>query len=1084
MSKEYNEHQKQAISLRGKSIVVSAAAGSGKTSVLTERILRLIEEGEDIERMLIVTFTNLAASEMKERIYTRLSREGIEKNQLRLAVQAEKSIFSDISTIHVFCNNLIRDNFEYAGVSPTFSVASDAETALLWQRALDTAIKDYTKSANRFLYRYAPRGNFNGIKNIVSKIYSRIISTPNPIEWLENARKNFKSEEFIFTLFCEYKEEISRAANTASEYLKQRSELWDQKGFPDQALQSENERIHMLRKLKDIDIHNVVLPEFAPPERFKGAPYGAAKSLTNKASKCFDDLRPYSGDFYAIIKDQQEKTKEDGLIFLDITHEFMKQYARLKREKNVLDHDDSLHFAIKVLSEESIAKRYRDKYTHVFVDEYQDINNVQNAIINKVKRHNNDFFVGDVKQCIYMFRESNPDLLINRCNELKGSGLVEMNTNYRSVPTVIDFINDIMQCMMSEDIGGVSYSGGHMLNAGLDGIGDIKVTVPLSNSPTETEALAIAANIQELLQKGYSYGDIAILRPEVSGEGVKIAKRLIDFGVPVSSGFQTADPEFSDISVFINLLKVIDGSCDDAELLGVLRYPSFGFTEIEFADIRINANKKNKTLSFEEALKLYDGDNDLGKKVREFLKKIEYYRLLSDSLSLSDFLMQLRHEAGFSEYALTAPSGSDKNNAILSFISSAGAMPSVSAVLEIADRVIKNQSSSTSKSDTDAVFFTTIHKSKGLEFPAVILSGMHKRINQTDASSSVLVGRDLGLALDISNTDTHIKTQTLHKKIVASAMRREKICETVRLLYVGMTRAKQTLIICGVAKKVRDQWTSAAKKNWQLDSGTYLDLIMPALHMVTGNLEESVDFAEYVPAESAKRDKALVLDSFFKRAEQIDTPEVIKAYHPSTKVPSKLSVSTIKKLQQPVQPFTFAPSFLPSEGSISAAERGTLLHKVLQKIGLDEKTPEQVSAFVEELSDKGVIAPELKEHIDAGLISNFLSSTTAKRAQQAETCLFEAPFCLQLAADEAGIADSDEPVIVQGVIDLCFIEDDGWVLVDYKSDKVTEETIEGAANKYKVQLSLYAKALSAITGKSVKQKLLFFLEAGKENELQ
>lgn len=1085
IDKIFNQHQQAAIDARGKSIVVSAAAGSGKTSVLTERVLRLIEQGEDIERMLIVTFTNLAASEMKERIFGRLTRASRESNSPRLAAQAEKCVFSDISTIHVFCNNVIRDNFEYAGVSPTFSVASDAETTLLKQRALDNAVDSSSHEVTDFMLRYSPRGNTTGIKNIVSKIYSRIISSEDPTAWLDNAQSNFSGTGIIETLFDHYKSMVISAAHSASGYLSARSTEWAEKGFSDEADASEMERIHMMRAAGSITIDNTALPALAPIKKFSGAPYTKVNQLTNKAIKCIEPLSNYGSNFAQKIAQEQSQVQSDGIAYLQITRAFVKQYTKLKREKNILDHDDSLHLAKKVLSEDSIAQRYKSRYTHVFVDEYQDINNVQHAIISRVKRTDNDFFVGDVKQCIYMFRESNPDLLIKRCGELAGSGLIEMNTNYRSSPTLISFINSVMQNMMTEQIGGVAYKGGHMLKPGISGDGNVKISLPISERATDAEALAIAAHINDLVSSGLNYKDIAILRPVVSGEGRQITKTLNELGIPVTSGFSSADSQFSDVNIYLNLLKVIDGSGDDTSLLSVMRYPFFGFTEPEFAQIRIFANAAAKaneqTISFTDAVRMYATQGALHEKVKQFLGKITYFALLSDSLTMPDFLMRLAQEAMLSEYALTAPNGKDKNSAISAFISSAGALSHISGVVEIADRIIASQTTSDTQNENNAVFFTTIHKSKGLEFPAVILTGMHKRINQQDTQSAVLVGRSLGLALDISDTASHIKQPTLHKKAIASAMREEKICETVRLLYVGMTRAQTRLIICGVIKKDKEDWQKPKTTNWQLDALTHLDLLMPALYMAKNDLSHVVDYTDYSAKEPAAIDKVSMLHELFEKAALAQPIDIPNAYRPKTRIPSKLSVSALKRADESAD---FTPTYLPSENTeISAAQRGTLTHKVLQKIGLDQKPTAQVAAFTDQLAAQRVIDPKLAAHIDAQSICAFLSSDIAARARQSERKLLEAPFCLALSAKEAGLADSTETIIVQGVIDLCFIENGSWIIVDYKSDKVTADSICSAAQKYATQLSLYAKALSRITNLPVKEKIVFFLTPGKSVSL-
>lgn len=1088
--RQWNEQQLAAITARGKSIVVSAAAGSGKTSVLTERVLTLIEEGEDIERMLIVTFTNLAASEMRERIYRRLQDASITQESPRLAAQAEKCVFADISTIHAFCNRLVRDNFAHAGVSPTFAVGSEPELNLLKQRALDHAIEDAQSNAgmNVFLSRYSPRGDMQGIKNVVSDIYSRVISMREPEVWLDRAERHFDSADFVSTLFDEYMDLTSLAASKAAQLLAERSDLWREAGFDEEADLSECARIKLIKSIQKIDINNVVLPEIAHINvKAKGAPNGKSKTITNKAKKCFEALRDYCGDFKDKVNKECVFTGYDGKIFIALTRDFMKRYAKAKREKNVLDHDDALHYALKALSVADIAQRYQQKYSHVFVDEYQDINDIQHAIIHGLERGNNDFLVGDVKQCIYMFRESNPDLLIRRCNELRDDGLIEMNINYRSEPGVIDFINGVMHHMMTEETGGVEYVRGQRLCAGREGIGDVRVVLAgLDEEDAITsEGLEIAQTIRSLKADGFEYGDIAVLRPEVSGSGGQIAKILGDLGIPVVRGFESANIGFGDITVFVNLLSLIDGNSSDTALVSVMRYPYFGFVERELAAIRIASNQakqEQQDKSFYYAVRMFVEDSLLGQKVLRFWEKISNYRMMSESLVMSDFLMRLRQEVRFEEYALTSPGGKSNDGAIRTFISGVSALNLVRIcdVLEMADRVMASGDSTQTPGELNAVYITTIHKSKGLEFPAVILSGMHKRINQADASGSVLVGRGLGIALDMVDEIARVKKPTLHKKAIAQGMKKEKLSETVRLLYVGMTRAIRKLIICGAGQQVRERWCEEKAEGWQLEATTYFDLIMPALHMycmTSGNdFEDILTIAQNAPLCAESVDRKERLNVLFEQARKMQPQEMFDKYanEKDLGVPSKLSVSALKRMHESD---VLLPAVLPSEETaISAAQRGTLMHKVLQKIGLDEKSPDAVAVFVCEMVKQGVIDHQLEEYVDTQKIAGFLHSDIAGRARKSGRCLFEAPFCLQLSAEEAGVMDSKDAVIVQGVIDLCFLEDNQWVIVDYKTDRVSASDAKAAAEKYRVQLELYQKALERITKMSVKQKYIYYLE--------
>jgi len=1085
----WNDKQKQAIDARGGSVVVSAAAGSGKTSVLAERVLRLIEDGADIEQMLIVTFTNLAAAEMRERIYKRLLDAARKQNSPRLAAQAEKCVFADISTIHAFCNKLVRDNFEHAGVSPAFTVGGNSETGLMRERAMHAVIEENADGIRPFLQKYAPRGNMFGVQNVVSAIYRRAVSMASPDGWLDDAQRHFADEGFIDTLFDAYRQMAQAAAQTADGILKQRSELWRDRGFAAQADASENERVSLAQFAKDISMQNAALPEIgsiAAPG-VKGAPNRESATFSRRAGRALQPLREYEAGFAAKVGTELQSVAEDASVFLTLTRAFMAIYAQRKRDRNVLDHDDALHCALKALQKDAIAARCRERFAHVFVDEYQDINNVQDEIIRRMLRGGNDFLVGDVKQCIYMFRESNPELLMRRCDALRESGLIEMNTNYRSAPGVVGFINGMMAHMMDENAGGVRYAGGQQLAAGAGGSGEVRVVMAGGEDKTTAEARQIAAEIHALHAQGVAYKDIAVLRPEVGSTGAAVARVLAQAGIPAACGFARADSRFSETAVFVHLLAVIDGSGDDISLLAAMRYPYFGFTEPEMARIRIWASGQQggKDMSFAQAARRCDIADALGDKLRRFWRQIDHYRTLADSLAMPDFLTRLRQAAMFEEYALTGPGGSENDRALRTLIREASSMPlkSVGEVLALSERLLAESGAAPSPGETDAVYVTTIHQSKGLEFEAVILSGLHRKIVQTDSGGAVLVGRSLGIALDAVDGDTRIKTPTLHKQMVAERLRREKISETVRLLYVGMTRAKKRLILCGAGSEIPPRWTEEKAEGWQFGATTHFDLVMPALHMACKDhgqtLEDTVVMAAAEDTAQRLPDKEARLDALLKRARQQPCREVYAGYPyaSSLGIPSKVSVSALKRLAEP-EPMR--PAFLPAESDeITAAQRGTLMHKVLQTIGLDEKNAAQVSARVDEMAAAGVIDMGHAEHVDAKAISRFLASDVAARARSAQKSMLEAPCCLALNADEAGLTESDEPVVVQGVIDLCFIEDNEWVIVDYKTDRVGKSGAADAAGKYRVQLDLYAKALARITGIAVKERLVFFLRTGE-----
>ena len=575
-----------------------------------------------------------------------------------------------------------------------------------------------------------------------------------------------------------------------------------------------------------------------------------------------------------------------------------------------------------------------------------------------------------------------------------------------------------------------------------------------------------------------------MLRPELSGSGKVLAGILSDAGIPLISAANGADNRFSELAVFLNLISLIENPGGDVELLSVMRYPHFGFTEPELAEIRLAQEGKQEDKSFYYAAANYCGDK-LDKKIKGFFSEIERYRRLSQCMKLPDFLMLLRQEAEFSEYALTSPGGTGSDRALSQFINTVSSMKDIKLkdIPGIAEKMgapKQNQK----PGEADAVYLTTIHKAKGLEFPAVILSGMHKIINQRDASGPVLVGRSLGLALDMIDENERTRKPTLHRRAVALAMKRETISETVRLLYVGMTRAKRKLAVLGAGDGIKSKWTESKSAEWQLEASTYFDLLMPAACMMYTrggrDINEAVRVLKGSAAEGEREDKAKRLDELFNEASTADEENFFKAYAHAEDlgVPSKVSVTALKKMQDPL--FT-RPQFLPDEqGGISATEKGTLMHKVMQRIGIEAKTAEEVEQSVKDFAQRGIIDEAISGFVDAKSVSAFLNSALAQRTRVSSKCLFEAPFCLGLSADEIGLSRSEENVIVQGVIDLCFLEEGQWVIVDYKTDRIERSKAKEAAQKYGIQLSLYARALADITGMPVKQKYIYFLSSGTE----
>jgi ATP-dependent helicase/nuclease subunit A len=1158
-ARQWNEGQRNALEAKGCNILVSAAAGSGKTSVLTERVIRhIVGEGCDIREMLIVTFSSAAAAEMKERIYGALQ-DAAAENGARLSRQAELLAEADICTIHSFCSRVIRENFEQAGVSPNVYTLSAGESDILKEEAMEELFDELYESGDegflRLISRYSGRSDLP-LRAFLFKLHNFFTSLADYEAWLTEKLACQEDGAFIGELAEEFDTENLFLLEEAARLFTCNADICRARGFDAMAGAEEQNALYV-RELKDIY-------EGAGRSAFAEA-YGGSGSFEKAACKGMekdfsDYLKLVREDAKGIIKkiaeneyimDFEERvaseiayTMPDLDEILGLYRLFHARYAEAKREKNALDFNDLEHKALLALSDPQVGARYKERYRYVFVDEYQDTNPVQEEIISRISREDNRFMVGDLKQSIYRFRQADPmifkDKALRYCKEAAEGRLIRMNGNFRSFGEVIGFINYCMGNLMSERLGDIEYCGGEELAAGrpLKGGTVSLILCPAKDreaedncdeepeeeelTQAEREAHCIALRIKKLMdgsvadersegQRPAAYGDIAILLREVKSTGKVMKMVLQSYGIPAYVEADAVLSDYPEVESFIDLLRVVDHFAQDIPLLSVMRSGYGGFDAAEMADIRIRYNDAKQP--YYEALQRYalEQEGPLAEKAARFLKRIRRLKLMSQGMRIEEFLLVAEKETGFGEKLTALKGGEHKYASLSGILENAGAAgksatESLSAFIQYIEDMLRTGRLSDMikpQGGKNTVKILSIHKSKGLEFPIVFLPRLNKHMNMREAAENMLICRETGIAIKYTDEKKLIKRDPYLKRLAAERIRKASLSEELRVLYVALTRAKQHLILCGSVGKLKQnalKWQKPRFPYALSKCNSYLDWLMPLLLRMEGAEEilglsdlGGLFFGETVPlrlqaevvtsipsrVSAGEERKARLLQYLRDLPEDtLDALSFTYPYKADLPVPSKRSVTDIKKGEAGEGPAAVTRPAVEEEegGFFSAAEKGTITHYAMRYLdlfsGLD------ATAQLKGMNGRAFLSAEETAAVDTGWVETFLKSDIAKRVRDAEAFYREMPFCLDMDAGELGYARSGGKVIVQGVIDLCFLEGGQWVIVDYKTDRVDRGTAPDAALGYKKQLDLYEKALFEITRIPVKERYIYFFREG------
>lgn len=888
MGVKWTKEQQKVIELRNRNILVSAAAGSGKTAVLVERIIQMLTDEEhpmDVDRLLIVTFTEAAASEMKERIRSAIET-ALEVNPGNAHLQRQSTLIhsAQITTIHSFCLSVIREHFHLIDMDPGFRIAEEGELRLLKQDVLSELLEEcYVNQEERFMELVEKLGsgkNDKKLEGMILQLYEYSRSYPQPQKWLEHCVNQYAECETYLKQEGTGEEPVflRRALDWAQKYIEDLVELADQciriceepDGPYMYAPMLEEDRIILDKLAGAADFEE--LYERLSDIKWKALSRKKDESVDSEKRTQVQDIRKQIKDligelgktyFYetpAELLLDMANAKSTMEILAELVNRFAIMFADQKQRKHLIDYNDMEQFALQILTEEKegelipsqTAREYQEQFYEVMIDEYQDSNLIQEAILTSVstvsREKYNIFMVGDVKQSIYRFRLSRPELFMEKYDSYSSEDSemqkIDLHKNFRSRPEVLDGVNYIFRQIMRRDLGGIVYDEQAALYPGAefepvigaDGKSAYEMELllvdaqktgnefELSDNNKQLEVRVIAKRIKELLRtakvtdkasgqlRPAEYRDIVILMRSVKGWADVVSSILAEEGIPAYIGSTEGYFGTYEISVLLDYLQLLDNQRQDLPLAAVLASPFVGLNPQQLAEIRLAA-KEGFFYKAAEGLAQRAGEEEekeekdsLAYKLRAFYRQLTHFREMVPYTAIHELLQKIIEETGFSLYVAAMPGGERRIANVEMLVEKAAAFEGTSYkglfnfiryIEQLQKYDVDYGEANIADEQENTVRIMSIHKSKGLEFPIVFVAGMGKKFNTTDITGSVIIHPEWGVGLDAVDLQRRTKIPTFLKKTIQQEIKLENLGEELRVLYVALTRAKEKLILVG-----------------------------------------------------------------------------------------------------------------------------------------------------------------------------------------------------------------------------------------------------------------------------------------------
>lgn len=1151
MAEKLTKQQKMAVENRGGKLLVSAAAGSGKTKVLVDRLMGYILDPvnpANIDEFLIITYTKAAAAELRGKIAAKLTERMAEQSDNRhLQRQIQRLNLTKISTVHSFCSDILREYAYLLDIPADFRVADENECAELQIRALQQLLDNTYQNANEnpdcmaFVDTQGFGRDDRRVPEIILSVYRNAYCHLDPNGWLDWCARLYETDcdDAGMTIWGEYLiqdlHDYLDLQIEAMEACRICAEQSDNMEKPASLLVTTLDQLRALRACKswnqicdhkDIDYGSLRFSNKCTDvdlvEQIKAVrnacKEGLAKKLSKFANKSEQIIADYRDTFMAA----------KGIISL--VKAFEKAYAKLKQSRRVLDFADLEHKTLDLLLGKSragatkVATEIGSGFREVMVDEYQDSNAVQDAIFGALTaKRQNCFMVGDVKQSIYQFRLADPSIFIDKYNRYvsadeaeNGQGRkVVLSSNFRSCGRVIEAVNDVFTTCMSPKVGGLDYGPEEQLYEGIPHIPSDEQEIELYGLDVESdtyseesefvaERIACMLDGKHMVRQGDTFRpiqpeDIVILLRSPGSVGWQYQYALEKRGIRCSTGSGEDLLQTEEIQVLLAILQVVNNPLQDIPLVSVLLSRVFCFSADELAAIRA----KCKYNTIYEALKTSESD-----KAKHALKVIGELRDIAKMHNISSLLMHIFAQTRIDSVFAAMPDGELRVENLQNFYQlatgfEANGLDGLSRFLTYIQVLSEKGISAQSESGTaGAVTIMSIHKSKGLEFPVVFLCGLAKQFNQDSMRGQVLCDKELGLGLFFVDTDKRIQYPTIAKNAIIAKMKAEAISEEMRILYVAMTRAKDRLIMVYSAHKVREEYEELATRmklsNPLLLTSTADCLGRWVLMTAIACKDKNWDI-QFVTAPENQVSISSVIDATNETPDHVITQ--LKSYleysypHPdATVTPSKQTATQLKGREKDsesaenteavINQFRYwkKPAF--AGGGFDATDHGNAVHTFMQHIILDNCIDvSTVEKEIQRLADAGFLTEAQAESIDPSQITAFFKTDLGGELLKAKEVLREFKFSVLLEDGKKCSDDPDDKILLQGVVDCAWIDEDGITVIDFKTDRVSKNSIDAAADRYRSQIEVYAKALERIFKKPIKTAQLYFFEANTFNKI-
>lgn len=1167
MAEELTAQQRQAVMDRGGELLVSAAAGSGKTKVLVDRLMSYLMDSVDpanLDDFLIITYTKAAAAELRGKIAAKLSQHiALNPENRHLQQQMQRLYLAKISTVHAFCTDMLREFAYKLDIAADFRVLDEGEGLELQERAMQQVLNEAYACAGEdpnFTALVDTQGlgrDDRHIPEIVYKVYNSAKCHLNPEQWLEwclSVSDVCDKTDASETVWGKYLiDNLHRCLDLHISALNcciQKASASEGMEKPTMLLMDTVSQLQILRSCdswdaiyrhRDIDYGRLSFSKNCTDlmliEQIKQVRDACKKELAKK-------LRDFADDSAQVLADmQQSVSAAKGLVSL--VRKFSRTYDQFKENRRVLDFGDLEHKTLDLLigkNRNNITREAAEiggRFREVMVDEYQDSNVVQDAIFSALtKEKHNCFMVGDVKQSIYQFRLADPGIFLEKYNTFVpaesakiGQGRkVLLSSNFRSAGSVIDAVNHVFSCCMSPAVGGLEYGDDESLREGIAHCAIDEQEIELHGicvqEDTYAEEAAFVANrIRQLLNGNHVIrdgdalrpiqpGDIAILlrSPGSIGGEYRLALELAGIRCTIGSSSDLLHTE--EIETLRALLHVINNPLQDIPLLSVLTSRIFLFTADDLASVRSECRNG----SIYTALQ-----NSQMPKAKDFLEILETLRAEARVRNLPELLNKILIVTRMDTIFSTLPGGAEKVENIQDFCQIAAGFEScgIGGLCRFLERLNaideRGLACADRGSDGNAVTIMSIHKSKGLEFPIVFLCGLSRDFNGESARAKVLCDKELGLGLSCVDTANRVRYPSIAKRAIAAKIVSEGISEEMRVLYVAMTRARDRLIMTYASRSLEAELTSIANRMIMSDPllitanadcpGKWL--LYAALKRkeaaqffaITGCLDDTIAFGKPWKIQVISNVQRVICQGDVPETREISPNEDVVAYiknnisfqYPhilATTAPSKQTATQLKGRSKDVEASQNAdnqklpmkkwrkPSFV--EDQTNGKDYGNAFHAVMEHIRFEScGTVTEVDQEIARLVNEEYISKQQAEMVDSKIIAAFFATEIGVKLRSGKNVLREFKFSILDDGERYCPGMENEKVLLQGVVDCALIEEDGITIVDFKTDNVTEDTFTDRAENYRMQIEIYADALSRIYRRPIKSAMLYFFRLGR-----